>query len=549
MRTDSPFGTPETKEQIEETLASIEAVLEKKERDERIFEEAHVLSLDFKKFIVAAWEHVEPNVLFMDNWHIDAIVEHLTAVSMSKITKLQIWVPPGSAKSTLVSILWPAWEWTHDPALRYFTASYDIALAYDFTSQSRDLMLSHWYQERWGNQFTMLKRDESHITNNEGGYRVATSPVGRGTGKHGHRIILDDPLNAKDANLSTRAKIDATNKWYSGALSTRKLAGVAEIIIMQRLHENDTAAHALSFSPHKWDVLCLPEEYERNHPFAWKGDPRKKEGELMWPQRRDQEVHDDLVAQLGRHVAAGQLQQRPAAREGSILLRADWRYFPPAFIDAAEDGGSGGRPDTSKLPKFGSILYSWDTSFKDGGEHDFVAGGCWGIHGANRYLLRTFHKQASLSATKTAMKEMRAWAIKRWPRVPHRVLIEKQSNGVQIIADLKREITGVIPIIADSSKTARAEAAEPDFNSHNVFVPGAIRPDMSDYDPGGTPAWVQEVVEECSSFPRAEHDDLVDMVTMALNYQRTRSTQGVRTSSALSGITPLGRSLIPGRRV
>ena len=537
MRTDSPFGTPETKEQIEETLASIEAVLEKKERDERIFEESHALTLDFGAFIRASWPQIEPLNLYMHNWHIDAIVEHLMAVSMNQIKRLQIWVPPGSMKSLAVSVLWPAWEWTHDPALRYWTGSYDIRLSQQFAAASRNLMLSDWYQERWGLMFKLMKKHEAWITNDQGGHRLATSPESSGTGVHGHRILLDDALNALDASATTRAILDRTNTWYSESLATRGLPGYAEVIIMQRLHESDVAAHALSFADN-WEVLCLPEVYEKKHPFAWKGDPRK-EGELMWPERRDVAEHKTLVRKLGKSKAAGQLQQRPAAREGTIIPRSDWRFFPPAFLDAAEGG------DVSKLPRFRSIVISWDTTFKDKSTSDYVAGGVWGINGADRYLLRVFHQRASLSVTKRAMIEMRQWCARRWPTIPTRILIEKSANGVEIINQLKREIPGVIPYVASNDKITRAEACEPDFNSHNVFVPGVQRADMTDYDSQGTPAWVQELIEQCSSFPLSAHDDLVDMVTMALNYARTKSHSGMRTSSALRGIS---RPVIPARR-
>lgn len=507
----------------QQALAVVEGELRRRKNQSLIEEESITLMQDFKKFVLAAWMHLEPWSVFRSNWHIDAICEHLQAVSESKLFKLQIWVPPVSMKSRLVSVLWPAWEWTHSPALRYWTASYDISLSKEMTMYSRDLMLDDWYQARWGDKFQFRKTDEAYLINDQAGSRLSTSPSSKGTGKHGHRVMFDDPLNAGDADRISKATLQSTNEWYTGTTATRGLEGAARIIVMQRLHENDMAAHALQFGD--WEVLCLPERYWK-HPYAWKGDPRK-EGDLLWPQKRPEATVAEIEKALGVRHSQGQLQQWPTAREGNIIPRADWRYYPVAHLDLAE-----GEKDVSKLPPFRSIVCSWDTSMKDLNDSDYVAGGCWGVHGGNRFLLKTFHQRASLSATKTAMLNMRQWALERWPKVPIRVLIEKQSNGTTIIDQLKSTVPGVIPILTDTDKTLRAEASEPDFNGHSVFVPGAATEDFSDYDPAQTPGWVQDLIEECCNFPLGKNDDLVDMTTMALNWIRTRPRTGSRSVSA-----------------
>jgi len=518
------YGAPQTPAEIAAYREQVEIAIEKKEKDARLQEESIYLMQNFKEFIKHAWRELEPLNVFMSNWHIDAICEHLQAISESKIRRLQIWVPPGSMKSRLTSVLWPAWEWTHSPGLKYWTGSYDIHLAQEMAMYSRDLMMSDWYQERWAHEFNFRNTNIKFLTNDQGGHRLSTSPESSGTGKHGHRILIDDPVNALDASAITKAVLEKANEWYDTSLAGRGLPGYAEIIIMQRLHENDFAAHALQFG--EWEILCLPEVYEPDHPFAWRGDPRQ-EGELLWDARRDWEEHGIMSAKLGSK-AAGQLQQRPAAREGDVIPRASWRYFPKEFVDAAEDG------DISKLPKFRSILISWDTAFKDKNTSDFVAGGVWGVHGSRRYLLRVFHEKASLSRTKREMVDMRAWVLKRWPHLPVRTLIEKSANGVEIIEQLKREIPGVIPVAASIDKQTRAEACEPDFASECVWVPGEANGAGNDYAPS-TPAWVQAVIEECSAFPRSKNDDLVDMVTMALNWVRTHQPSTARTTSAYTG--------------
>ena len=62
-------------------------------------------------FVRRAWPVVEPSAAYVHGWHIDAIAEHLEAVTSGQITRLLINVPPGMTKSLMVGVLWPAWEW------------------------------------------------------------------------------------------------------------------------------------------------------------------------------------------------------------------------------------------------------------------------------------------------------------------------------------------------------------------------------------------------------------------------------------------------------
>ena len=54
---------------------------------------------------------MEPSTPFVPGFHIDAIIEHLEAVTRGQIRNLLINVPPRHMKSLLVSVFWPAWEW------------------------------------------------------------------------------------------------------------------------------------------------------------------------------------------------------------------------------------------------------------------------------------------------------------------------------------------------------------------------------------------------------------------------------------------------------
>src|SRR6516225_11643871 len=77
-----------------------------------------------REFVRQAWPIVEPSTPFVPGWHIDAIIEHFEAVARGEIRNLLINVPPRHMKSLLVSVFWPAWEWTRWPARRWLYSSY-----------------------------------------------------------------------------------------------------------------------------------------------------------------------------------------------------------------------------------------------------------------------------------------------------------------------------------------------------------------------------------------------------------------------------------------
>src|SRR6266481_7273643 len=82
-----------------------------------------------REFVNQAWLIVEPSTPFFPGWHIDAIIEHLEAVTRGEIRNLLINVPPRHMKSLLVSVFWPAWEWIRFPERRWLYSSYAASLS------------------------------------------------------------------------------------------------------------------------------------------------------------------------------------------------------------------------------------------------------------------------------------------------------------------------------------------------------------------------------------------------------------------------------------
>ena len=506
-------------------------------------EDRERLAASLREFVKAGFPILKPERPYEHNWHIDAICAHLEAVTEGQIKRLQVWVPPGTMKSMNVSIFWPVWEWIAlrgNPGLRFWCASHSLKLAWDHCDASRRLIESRWFQARWGHLFELTKSGERAYANDRGGTRSTTSPDSGGLGQHGDRIILDDLLDAGDSESTTRAVLDKTNDWYDTVIAGRKETDAAEVLIMQRLHENDPAAHALEVG--EWTVLCLPERFEHNHPFAWRGDrvhpfvqdrlpdldgdPRD-DGELLWPAHRDEQASAEYAKRLTSFRAAGQLQQRPAAREGEILKRGWWRFYVPSI--RAND-------EWQRLPvRFQAVIISVDTPLKDKQASDNVAVQCWGARGADSYLLDLRLGKMNYNAAKRTIREMAQWARRNFRGCPHYVLIENAGYGVELIIDLKRELSGVTKISpgAEGDKVMRATSASSDLESANCFLPGIGPPEHEAFNEAASPADIAEVVANCALFPHATHDDDVDAWSQMINWRRSRVIAPIRTSSAM----------------
>src|SRR5689334_13369631 len=80
------------------------------------------------EFVAASWHVINPAVQFVDNWHLRAICEHLEAVTAGQIKNLAINVPPRTAKSTIVSVDWPAWVWAKHPERNWLFTSHSARI-------------------------------------------------------------------------------------------------------------------------------------------------------------------------------------------------------------------------------------------------------------------------------------------------------------------------------------------------------------------------------------------------------------------------------------
>jgi predicted phage terminase large subunit-like protein len=472
--------------------------------------ERRAASASLYEFVKQSWHVVEPGIPFIPSWHIEEICEHLEAVSAGDIHRLLINIPPRHSKSTIVSVMWPMWEWLTNPEHKYLCASYSGNLSIRDNLKSRRLIQSPWYQERWGHMFALAgdQNAKQRFENNKTGYRIATSVGGTATGEGGSRLILDDPHGAQDAQSD--AMRESSLEWFNMVWSTRlnNPREDAMVTVMQRLHEQDISGYILE-NVNSWEHICIPAEWDGKRRYTSLGayDPRKTIGELICPARFGEKEITALKQQLGVYGTAGQLQQDPTPAEGGILKTDFFGLWP---CDKA-------------LPQFEYVLQSYDCAFTEKTTGDPTAFTAWGIFThkgvRNAMLLDAWDEHMSYP-------NLREKAIKEWSseyggmtknspyvkaRKPDRVLIEAKASGQSLIQDLR---TARIPVAGynpgNADKISRAHQAAPTLELGLIWVPESAK------NPGQPVTWATAFMKQLAKFPVAEHDDYVDTFTQAI---------------------------------
>jgi hypothetical protein len=260
------------------------------------------------------------------------------------IKKLLISVPPGHAKSMLVSVLWPAWQWLSVPAWSVLCASYARELALRDSRRARVLIEGAWYRGLKAQPWD-LADDQNQIgfySNTSMGMRKAIGVEGQGTGFRGDARIIDDPLSAQDAHSEAARKYVIS--WWREVMPSRlnDLEKGQTVIIAQRLHEEDLPGHVLAAGG--YTHLRLPSEFETRStcrcatclagttgvvdPETGKPwcDPRTKDGELLFPAKFGEAVIAQAKVDLGTAAYSAQHQQNPVPAGGGMIKRAWFRH-------------------------------------------------------------------------------------------------------------------------------------------------------------------------------------------------------------------------------
>jgi len=468
------------------------------------------LQLSLQDFIPPAWRVTEPGTTYRHNWHIDAICEHLEALTYGQIRRLIINIPPRCMKSRLVGVAWPTWVWTFRPEAQFLYGAYKQDLSTRDAVYSRRVIQSAWYQRHWGHTFRLTSDQnlKMRYENDRGGHRIATT-VGTGTGEGGHFLVLDDPHNQKDVLSDTMREGDLD--WWGQTWSTRKNdpKTSVEVIVMQRLHERDLSGFILE-EIGGFEHLMLPMRFEPDRAcvtsIGWE-DPRKDDDELLWVDRFGETEVDDDSQRLGDYGTAGQHQQRPAPAEGNIFKRHWWRFwYPrgapvPAPVVVRLTDGSYVQCEQMELPVAHTFwAQSWDMAFKNTKASAFVVGQVWSKLEADVYLQDQVREKLDLPETCRAVIDL----TEKWPQATAK-WVEDKANGPAVMQTLQKKVPGMIPVNPEGDKTARGIAVSPFVQAGNVYLP----------HPSLYP-WVNELLGEATAFPNGKYKDQMDTLSQAV---------------------------------
>lgn len=443
-------------------------------------------------FIKRAWRQLEPSQPYTHGWHIDALAEHLEAVSRGEISRLLINIPPGTMKSMMVGVFWPAWEWgpLGKPSNRIIGASHEANLATRDNLNTRRLILSDWYQKLWPMPLTSDQNAKTYFQNMAMGWRQACA-VNSMTGRRGDRVIWDDPHSVEDAY--SRPALETATRVFRETLPTRlnNPDKSAIIIVMQRLSDDDVSGEILR-GEYGYEHLCLPMEFEqaRRCKTSIFTDPRKEEGELLFPARFPRNVVDRDKKIMGTHAVAGQFQQRPSPLGGG-LIKGEWfrRY--------------------SEVPMWKEHVRRCifaDTAMKTGERNDYtVFIDALHTRDGKIYLLNLWRKKVDAVGLLQLAKDV--WASTEGKASG--MYIEDKASGTGLIQQLQQNdvFVPVIPVQRTKDKLTRLMEVQAKLQAGILHLPESA-------------PWVADFINECESFTSDDshaYDDQIDPVIDAVN--------------------------------
>lgn len=439
-------------------------------------------------FVREAWAVLEPSNPYVHGWHIDAIAEHLEAISYGQINRLLINIPPGTMKSLLTGVLWPAWEWgpLGRPATRIIGSSYSEDYAKRDNRRMRDLVQSDWYQALWPTE--LVRAGEMAFSNSATGFRQGI-PFSRLTGGRGDRVIIDDPHSVDGAESETER--GNTIRLFRESVPTRlnNPEKSAIVVIMQRLHEQDVSGTILALGL-GYEHLMLPMEFEPERACATSigfNDPRSYDGELLFPERFPREVVERDRIPMGSYAVAGQFQQRPAPRSGGMFQRGDFE-----IVDA--------------LPaRIRRRVRAWDfaaSKAKPGKQPDWTVGLRMALADGVFYVDDLRRDRWSASEVEKQLKNTASQdgtnVTIRMPQDPGAAGKSDAETKVKLLAGYP---VIVKPISGDKATRARPAAAQTEAGNVKLL----------------RGSWNEVFLDEVCSFPNAAFDDQVDAFADALN--------------------------------
>lgn len=428
------------------------------------------------------------------NWHIEYICDELQKLLPYLVERkpkpydIITNIPPGTSKSTIVTIMFHPWLWANDPTLKVISSSYSASVSEEHSSKSRDIIQSDLYKRLFPG--VEIRKDKNTIVayeNTKGGARYTTSTGGAITGKHSHLILNDDPINPKQAASDAERK---TANEHTKTLSSRKIdkANTPTITIMQRLHEQDVTGYLLSKKADKIKHICLPAEIsDKVKPENIK---EKYIDGLLDPVRLSKDILSEAKADLGSYGYANQYDQSAAPAEGG-KLKKEWFDI----IDW--------------LPEYSNIIWNTavDSAYSESMENDESSFLQWGEY-QNNIIIR--YQESIYKEFPELVKFTKSFPYLHGYSDHSKIYVEPKASGKSLVQQVKRDTK--MNIIEDTppfkDKVARVDDISPVCESKRVkLIKGS---------------WNSDFLDQLSTFPNASQDGKVDTLVIAINNSSLR---------------------------
>jgi predicted phage terminase large subunit-like protein len=420
------------------------------------------------------------------------IIRELEGLATGGADRLMLLLPPGSAKSTYASLLFPPWWFARHPRSSILATSHTASLARHFGRGVRGLIEQH--APRLGYKLDPTSRAAHDFATTNGAQYFATGVRGPITGRRADLILIDDPLKSQ-AEADSPVARDHLWSWFRSDLVTRLKPGGRILLIMTRWHPDDLGGRILE-SGDKWRILRLPALAELDDPLG------RSPGDALWPEWETAADLDRKRAIIGERAFAALFQQAPRVSAG--------RLFLPARIPIVDD------------PVTGTAVRGWDlaaTAPATGRDPDFTVGLKLARTDAGQFVVldvvrfRGGPHEVENAIVRTADADGPAVAI-GLPQDPG------QAGRAQV-----RYLTGRLAgyrIVASpetGAKETRAMPVASQANAGNLALRRA--------------PWNRPLLEELQDFPNGAKDDQADALSRAFTLLTETAAPSRRADIAL----------------
>ncbi len=335
--------------------------------------------------------------------HHAAILSVCERTVKRKFGRAIIMAPPGSAKSTYVSVVTPPWAMGRTPGTRIILTSYGSTLAERQSRRARLICESQLYRDLWPEVPTIDKDSDPEWSMSNKSEMLAAGLLAGITGSRANGAIIDDPVAGREEADSPATRKKTLNA-YQDDLLTRLLPGAWVIIIMTRWNEQDLVGEIL---PHDykgesgmiecrdgllWEVLNLPAKAEHfDDPIG------RQPGEYLWTEyypEKHWQMFENGQGPTRQRTWSSLYQQRPTPQGSGKFTREMVRYYDEL-------------PETARN---GSKLICSDFAVTEG-KNDFTEHGVGSLdHEDNLFIIDWWYKQVDTGKGVEEMLKL----IDRW---------------------------------------------------------------------------------------------------------------------------------------